>query len=153
MNRQQAPQPVVRPLPVIRTGEALRDFVLTRPATEDGTHMAYCVAPSFLIETSEGNVTPLVELWVYDNYICLYLQYCGDGDKSAKLVDATGVNRLVLCDDIPCATGDVSLTDALNFVNGIAYAMATDGYEIDEIAWGNRSTLIGKQVDALIDFD
>ena len=151
LDRQPA-APVVRPLPVVGTPLALREFILSRPADEDGAHIVNCVLPKFVIETSGGNITPLVILLIKDFTISLYIEYCGDAEPNGYLVDATNVTTSVLCDDIPCATSKAAVDDVINYLREVADDMATDGYEVDEIMTEDRGYAQGARVDVLVNF-
>ena len=116
MNRQQAPQPVVRPLPILTTPSAVRDLTLAKPVNEDGMHEANFIIQNVLVEAGDENVVPLVTIDIRDNNIYWYLQVC-DYDGNGHVVNATGVTTQVLCDDLPCAIGMSNINDATKLGN------------------------------------
>lgn len=142
---------MVRPLPSVDSTIALRDFVLSQPADSDGWRKAYCILRNYQVETSEGNVTPLVTIAILDNAISMYIQCCDIVDPNGYLMDATDVTTSILCDDIPCATGTAVLEDVIDNIREVVDGMASDGYVVDEILGDERGYRPDARVDVIVD--
>lgn len=151
MSRQPA-TPVVRPLPVVDSAVALREFILSRPEDLDGNRIAWCVLPSYLIETSDGNITPLVEFVFKGKMINMYVEFCDVQKNNGHLVNATEVTTPVLCSDLPCATSQSIISEVVSYVSEIANLMATDDFKTDELSWDIRSWENDQRVDVLVNF-
>lgn len=142
---------MVRPLPVVNSFESLREFILSRPADSQGFHRAYCVLGSYSVETSEGEVFPLVIITIRDFAVSMYIQYCDIVEPNGHIIDATGVTSSVLCGDIPCAAGTSNLEQDIDFLREVPEGLASDGYEVEEILPEERGYATGARVDVLID--
>lgn len=148
--KQQA-SPVVRPLPVVRSYDSLREFILSRPEDSQGVHTAFCVLRTFGVETDEGNVKPLVIITIREFTISMYIQYCDVTERDGHLMNATDVTTSIKCDEIPCATGTAAFEDVIDYLREVVDGMAVDGYEVDEISVEERGYAADARVDVLVD--
>ena len=151
MSRQQAPQPVVRPLPLLTSATAVRDLTLSNPINSDGWHEGNFILKNLLVKAGEESIVPLVTIDIKDNIIDLYMQVC-DYAGSGHAINATDVTTNVLCDDLPCAVGTSDIDDAINKIVTYLGGLSSDGYELDEHAESERGWEPGARVDAIIDF-
>lgn len=135
----------------MRSYDSLRDYILSRPADSDGTHYAICILPSYLIGTSEGDVTPLVIITINEFTISMYIQYCDTTGSNGHLIDASNVTTSLLCNDIPCATGTADLDEVTDYLREVVDEMTTGDYVVDEVLAEERGYSADARVDVLVD--
>ncbi len=151
MNRQQAPQPVVRPLPILGTAEDARGYVLSQPVIEGRLHIANFIVDSNLIEVGGVDIPPLMKVIIDGDTISGYLQGCDEDSAQVHFIDCSNVTTQVLCDDLPCTVGTADRDKTLAYVREVIYTLAGDNYRVGEFLYEKRSYIQGARVDAILE--
>ena len=153
MSRQQAPEPVVRPLTVLTSATAIRDLTLAKPVNENGFHVAYFVPRNFTLEAGEESVVPLISIYMTDDTYNLHIAVCdyGPGSSNGHAVDATGITTNVICDELPCAVETSDIDEGLDKLATYLESMSSDGFELDELSEIRKGVNPDAHIDAIID--
>lgn len=149
---QQAPQPVVRPLPSLENFEDIRAFILAKPVGEDGYHECNFIIASEPLDAGDEEVYALLNILMGETTISGYLEVCDEVGDSVHVVNARNVTTSVLCDEVPCAAETTILKNAIEKVRSVLELIAGDDYEVDEIMIEQRGYKDGARVDAIIDY-
>ena len=134
MNRQQAPQPVVRPLIILRSKHSIADAIMAQPDVDNMKELT-----ASWVTKNIGEV--VINLMLVDNALSAEIVTCSIEGNNEILVSSANVTNEIVIRDLPCysesVTDSIVTSEVNELIDGISNIMS----------WGNDGMSTGQRED------